>query len=188
MNEENNPSRPSRTGWALAVVASESPAHDAICSDLKSHGATVWRCDSRLGLRSLLASPNIDLLVSELRLRDGPTLDIIEWFRGTAPSATIVVSTHYASIATAVKCGRIGVDAYFAGPVSLTRLLDQLNVPNSADRRSTTTVKSPMRLERAVWEYIHRVVTDAGSIANAANRLGIDRRSLRRMLNKYAPR
>jgi len=44
-----------------------------------------------------------------------------------------------------------------------------------------------MTLDRAIWEYINYSVDVAGSIAAAARNLGLDRRSLRRMLAKYAP-
>jgi ActR/RegA family two-component response regulator len=45
-----------------------------------------------------------------------------------------------------------------------------------------------MTLDRAVWEYIARTVETAGTLSGGARRLGIDRRSLKRMLKKYPPR
>jgi ActR/RegA family two-component response regulator len=42
-------------------------------------------------------------------------------------------------------------------------------------------------LDRTIWEYINQVVVGAGTLSEAARRLGVDRRSLRRMLAKYPP-
>jgi two-component system response regulator RegA len=45
-----------------------------------------------------------------------------------------------------------------------------------------------LTLDRAIWEFISQTVESAGTISEASRRLGLDRRSLRRMLSKYAPR
>jgi ActR/RegA family two-component response regulator len=38
-----------------------------------------------------------------------------------------------------------------------------------------------------IWQYINDVYASAGSMSEAARRLGLDRRSLRRMLNRTPP-
>lgn len=42
-------------------------------------------------------------------------------------------------------------------------------------------------LERIKWEYIHFVVSNSRSLAEAARRLGLQARSLRRMLQRLRP-
>ena len=42
-------------------------------------------------------------------------------------------------------------------------------------------------LNRTIWEYLNQVYVSAGSMSEAARRLGLHRRSLRRMLAKYPP-
>jgi ActR/RegA family two-component response regulator len=42
-------------------------------------------------------------------------------------------------------------------------------------------------LDRAIWDYLNQVFLASGSMSEAARRLKVDRRSLRRMLGKQAP-
>lgn len=137
-------------------------------------------CHDGKTLRGLLALKHAELLIAELRLLDGPSLSTLEWVRSHFPAMRIVVTTEHGSIASAVRCSRIGIDSYYAEKVPIERLL----WPSPA---SLSEEPVPMRLERAVWEYLNRVVDRAGSITRGADALGVDRRSLRRMLGKYMP-
>jgi ActR/RegA family two-component response regulator len=145
----------------------------------------VVGCCDRPSLRSYLTNRRVDLLITELRLADGPTLDLIDLARRSDPALRIAVVTNHGSVATVVRCMRMGVDVYLTKPTTAEKILDSLS---DSPKAAVDIPDQPMRLERAVWEYIHRAVESAGSITNAAGRLGLDRRSLRRMLAKYAPR
>lgn len=169
-----------------SVVVADWSLHSctALSSALTSRGARVIGCQDRSGLRAALLSSSADILVTELRLSDGPTLDLIEWAREICPDIIIVIATSHASVATVVRCAKLGINAYLPKPVTVEALLEVLEFPDAVVHEMPV---EPMRLDRAVWEYIHRVVETAGSISRAAELLGLDRRSLRRMLTRYAP-
>ena len=44
-----------------------------------------------------------------------------------------------------------------------------------------------LTLDQAIWEYIHLTIESAGSLSEAARRLGLWRQSLKRMITKYRP-
>jgi ActR/RegA family two-component response regulator len=128
-------------------------------------------------------------LVSELRVCSHALLDFMKDVKDTLPADRFVVATRYPSIATAVHFTRIGVAGYLTKPIFVADLLEIIKeqrlaaevAPNSPDQLPWPT------LDRAIWEYLSRVHAAAGSVSEAARRLGVDRRSLRRMLGKFPP-
>jgi two-component system, response regulator RegA len=172
------------TGQIRRVIVAHPPGRwrDHFVHSLQSCRYQVHACEDSLAVKSLVADLELHLVVTELRLVDGPALALLAWLKRERPKLRTVVATDHGSIATAVRCTRLGVDGYFCKPVSCDKLVGCEHTdgdPCILDR--------PMRLERAVWEYLHRAVDSAGSISQGAQLLGLDRRSLRRMLGKYAP-
>ena len=148
-------------------------------------GYSVQICAHGAVVKQLVSECPPNLLITEVRLANGLVLKLIEWIKAEYPAVRVVVHTNHASIATAIRCARLGVDAYFPKPVPFEQLL-------SFSRESCTSAageqqNEPLPLDRAMWEYMHRVVESAGTIAQAARLLGEDRRSLRRILGKHAP-
>lgn len=129
-------------------------------------------------------------IVSELRVEGRWLADYIDEVAGRVPVQTFAVVTAYPSVATAVRFTRMGIAAYLAKPVFAGDLMDALPVQRFAglsDAMGTTVPLSWPTLDRTIWEYISRTCAAAGSISEAARRLGLDRRSLRRMLAKHPP-
>lgn len=167
-----------------AVLAHPNDAYaEAVRRALVVRGYEISRCSDRKALRRELFPQAPSLLITELRLADGPVMELLGALREASPDTRIVVITAHDSIATAVRCMRLGVNAYYSEQEPLERVLDDDDF--SVSRQIEP--QQPLRLERALWEYVNRVVDQAGSITRAAEVLGLDRRSLRRMLGKYAP-
>jgi ActR/RegA family two-component response regulator len=161
-----------------------------MCRELGERGATTVECAGGNQLRRHFAERRFDLLITELRLSDGPAIDVIEWLRDVHPQVRVAVVTAHSSIASVVRCTRLGVRAYLPKPTTTDCLLQALGTAPLSPVPLTGGLDvqaGPMRLDRAVWEYINRAVESEGSIARGAELLGVDRRSLRRMLTKYAP-
>ena len=144
----------------------------------------VQTCTDGRQLRQLALKRHIDLVVAELRLADGPSLKHLAWLkeRGNAPH--LVVVTHHASIATAVRCAKLHVEGYLEKPASLDEILEAARGEREFDE---TVLGQPLSLNRALWEYVNHAIESGGSISGGAELLGLDRRSLRRMIAKYAP-
>jgi two-component system, response regulator RegA len=171
---------------ATALISHPNPEYcEALVQRLMPGNIRVRRCSETRTLRQELLSLPPNLLVTELRLSDGPTMRIIERIRQRHPETRLVVVTAYGSVASAVRCFRLGVEAYY----SEHELVHRLRGSTDWDAVGSLGLGSgePLRLERAVWEYLNRVVERSGSISRGATALGLDRRSLRRMLGKHAP-
>ena len=166
------------------IVIADPCASDAarLAQGLKQRSLQARVCDDTRTLKRLVTDQRADLVVLELRLVDGPSLQAIEWLKTSYPETAVAVLTRHGSVASAVRCAKLGVDRYYSKPICLDLLL--LLAPESEE---PTAGLRPLRLDRAVWEYLNRAVEGAGSITSAGRALGVDRRSLRRMLGKYAP-
>lgn len=101
------------------------------------------------------------------------------------PPHRFIVLTAYPSVATAVAVIRQGMGDYLPRPASSEALHAAL-IGDEPEVVLAAPTKWPS-LDRTIWEYINQVWMSAGSLSEAARRLRVDRRSLRRMLAKHPP-
>ena len=127
-----------------------------------------------------------ELLVTELRIGAEWAFEAIGTLRKSVPACRIVIVTAFPSVATAVRAVRLGTDLYLAKPVTARMILHGLSNDDFDIDRSSSSHDLPS-LDRTIWEYLNQAYVAAGSMASAARQLGLDRRSLRRMLGKHPP-
>jgi two-component system response regulator RegA len=156
----------------------------ALSVGLAGLGLDVRQCTSVREARAQLDDGWPELLVLELRLADGPSLGLLSWVRTACFDVRVVVVTGHSSVASAVRCTRLGTLGYFKKPA---RAADVLAAARCGVVPCDLPPPQPCSLDQAVWEYINRIANTSGSITRGAELLGIDRRSLRRMLSKHAP-
>ena len=125
--------------------------------------------------------------VIDLMLGEASGLDLIVALREKYPELRIILVTGFGSIATAVDAIRLGAADYLLKPVDPEELIQAMD---PAKPREASKEKPDIpTLERAQWEYIHRVLGQCdGNISEAARRLGLHRQSLQRMLKRHPPR
>jgi two-component system response regulator RegA len=166
------------------VIVDESGSYrDTLARQLTLIGHEAWGTDDLPTASYLLSTRPTDLIVSELRIGAQPWHVLLPLVRAHSPSARIAITTSYGSVATAIRALKLGAAAYMVKPVTATELLKtvdlgEVEVPEATEH---------LTLDRAIWEFISQTVESAGTISEASRRLGLDRRSLRRMLSKYAP-
>ncbi|MES1205508.1 MAG: response regulator, partial [Pseudomonadota bacterium] len=185
----------------LALLADEDgSARRQLARDLEARGFEVDASDDIGGaLMSARRRPPA-LLVLELRLGGGSGLDLLARLRPELPNTRFVVLTHYGSVASAVRAMRLGANNYLCKPVAVDEVLRAAcqAASNEVDATVTNIATTPigelpapgpttLTLDEAIWEYINRTIEDAGSLSEAARRLGIWRQSLKRMVSKYRP-
>jgi two-component system, response regulator RegA len=154
----------------------------AIRADLAGTGAAALTL-----LEAGEVRPNV--IVLETRLPDGQGLKLLPKVRDMCPSSKLVIVTAYGAIASAVRALQLGAHDYLCKPVTAWALRESVSrdckvVPAATEDRTPTPYPT---LDRSIWEHINYVLTDAGTISGAARRMGLDRRSLRRMLQKRPP-
>jgi two-component system response regulator RegA len=136
--------------------------------------------------RQLLEQPTMDLTISEAKVGGRLILGLLAALKQRHPACRVIVATAYPSVAAAVEATRLGLDDYIAKHADAGSLVDLVV---SRRREEVTVAPNPRwpSLDRTIWEYINHVYISAGTMSGAALRLGLDRRSLRRMLSKYPP-
>ncbi|HWO09014.1 MAG TPA: response regulator [Polyangiaceae bacterium] len=175
----------SRPGLRTLLADAEHSSRQALSDGLARAGSLVRECSTAREARQQIEAGWPELWVTDLRMEDGPSLSLLDRVCTYRPQLQVVVVTDHVSVASAVRCARAGVVGYFRKPADAQAVLaaascSQPTLDLPPDR--------PCSLEQAVWEYINRVAATGGSIARGASLLGLERRSLRRMLSKRAPR
>lgn len=128
----------------------------------------------------------LDCAVVDLRLEDGNGLEVVQALQETQPGCRIVVLTGYGNIATAVAAVKAGAVDYLSKPadadqIAAALLAEEGDLPPPPDH--------PMSADRVRWEHIQRVYEQCErNVSETARRLRMHRRTLQRILNKYAPR
>ena len=172
---------------SILLIDDNEPLRDALARGFAAKGVSVSTASSFSAAAILTRRSLPSFVASEIRIGSHTLFDYLREVSALLPPHRVAVVTAYPSIATAVRCTKIGLAAYVPKPISACDLLKELAErpePEGQDDETTTTWPS---LDRTIWEYIHRVHCSAGSISEAARRLGLHRRSLRRMLSKYPP-
>jgi two-component system, response regulator RegA len=165
--------------------------HDSFLASIghsfRKLGYEVWAEEDFETARLVVENDAPDLVVSELRVGRSSVFDLIPHAKQRNPNCRLVVATAYPSVATATRAVRLGVDAYLPKPVTAALIVEVLEQSTMVAHSDSGEDYCWPSLNRTMWEYLNQVFAVAGSMSEAARRLGVDRRSLRRMLAKYPP-
>lgn len=133
-----------------------------------------------------LVAQQAELYLLDLRFAAQSGLEFIPVLRSELPQCRIVVFTGYASIQTAVQAIKLGADDYLTKPVDFQLLKQSLFGKTAAV--AEPEVQGFMSAEQIEWEHIQRVLAEhQGNITQAANSMGMHRRTLQRKLLKHRP-
>ncbi len=154
----------------------------------EARGIRVWTARTFEAASKVLATRSPSYVVSELRVAGRWLTDYLKDNPTALPFDHLGVITAYPSVATAFRFGRLGAAAFLTKPAPPAALLEELR--RGSDTHSV--LPAPFEpawptLKRTIWEYVCQVFVSAGSVSEAARRLGINRHSLRRMLARCPP-
>jgi ActR/RegA family two-component response regulator len=157
--------------WSRKLTASfELIGYDAlVVADIKD------------GAESLAANVP-SLVVSEIELRHGSGLDFLQVVRARGDIPFVVV-TATSSISVVLAAYRLGCKAFLTKPTTAVEVLEMVGMAPPGDSR-----EPGLTLQVAAREYVTGTLRDAGTLAEAARRLHLDKRSLRRMLGRLVER
>lgn len=126
-----------------------------------------------------------DVIVIDTGSCAGATgLDVLSDLKVVAPFAHIIVWSAYLSTEMTVQAMRMGAGDVRTKPVEPSVLLRWIE-----DGHWPASLETTATLDRVQWEYVRRVVDDCnGNISEAARRLGVQRLTLRRHLERSRPR
>ena len=98
----------------------------------------------------------------------------------------MIILTGYGNIATTVSAVKLGAADYLAKPADADDIYQALT--REPDEKAPPP-ENPMSADRVRWEHIQRVYEQCDrNVSETARRLKMHRRTLQRILAKYAPR
>ncbi len=171
---------------SVLIVDQDESFLASLGTSFRGRGLDVWIESTLSAAMGVVRTMLPDLIVFDLPVADRAVLDAIPELRRANPRCLIAVVTLSPSIATATEATRRGVNAYLTKPVSASLILSALRETQPIDVGATADLTWDS-LDRTIWEYLNQVFVASGSMSEAARRLRLDRRSLRRMLAKAPP-
>lgn len=171
----------------LLIVDDDAPLRNRLAKAMERRGYTVVAAESvAAGIAATNAAPPAFAVV-DLRLGDGSGLDVVTALQEARPDARIVVLTGYGNIATAVAAVKAGAIDYLPKPADADAIDAALSATDGDPLPPPPD--NPMSADRVRWEHILRVYEQCGrNVSETARRLNMHRRTLQRILNKYAPK
>src|SRR4029450_3235620 len=118
-----------------ALLVDDEPSHlEAMQALVARQGFDTRTASSLEGARRALEEENFDLLITDLQLPDGTSLDLLPLME-QRPAMDLVLVTGHASVDTAVRAMRGGATDYLTKPIDVRRLEKGLAHVQRAARR-----------------------------------------------------
>lgn len=179
----------SATNDKILLVDDEEAFRKRLAKAFTRRGFVVYEaedCDSAL---AVMAREKPGRAVIDLRMPGKSGLELVAAAAGLPEPPTMVVLTGYGSIATAAEAIRLGALSYLPKPADVDGILQAFSRDPQHPIEPPAEDFTAPSLARAEWEHINRVLNDChGNISQAAQRLGLHRRTLQRKLQKYPPK
>ena len=174
------------TPQSLLLVDDDERLCNRLAQAMEKRGFAVATANSVAdGIASVEGSPP-PYAVVDLRLGDGSGLDVVKRLHELRPNARAIVLTGYGNIATAVAAVKLGAVDYLPKPADADQILAALK---QGEEDAPQPPELPMTADRVRWEHIQRVYEQCNrNVSETARRLRMHRRTLQRILAKYAPR
>src|SRR5690625_439003 len=127
-----------------------------------------------------------DFAVVDLRLGSDSGLEVVQALPELRSDTRIIMLTGYGNIATAVAAVKVGATDHLPKPA----YADQIEAALIAQEGSLPPPpEQPMSVDRVRREHIQRAYAQcAHNVSEPARQLGLHRRTLQRILSKYAPK
>ena len=107
---------------AVLVVDDEPGMRTALQANFLRHGWNVKTANGVHEAASLLKNKDFDLVVSDIRMRDGDGFEVMNLVRRDSPNTAVILLTAFGSVPEAVKSMRSGAFDYLTKPVSFDQL------------------------------------------------------------------
>ncbi len=168
----------------VLVVDDDKAFAETLARTLERHGFSTAVAFTKRDALELAEQHPPDFAIVDLRLGHESGISLAQPLKALNDAMRVIVLTGYASIPTAVKAVKKGVDNYLAKPVDTQAVLAALLGEDEREDETDENYQA-MSLRRLEWEHIQRVLAENnGNISATARALNMHRRTLQRKLAK----
>jgi DNA-binding NtrC family response regulator len=200
------------TGRGRILLVEDKPNMLALLEQmLREHYDVTSARDGKQAL-DILGQQAFDVVLTDVRMPGADGLEILRAVKDRDPTTEVIVMTAFASIEAAVEAIKAGAYDYLRKPFDpddvllvLSRALENARaraLPSPASQLSSSgagDLADPLSVsfkdavnrasEEASREYLRKLMaTFAGNVTQAAQRAGLQRESLHRLLKRYGLR
>jgi len=172
----------------ILVVDDDGVFRERLAASLRRRGHEVVTAAGLDEVKALVPGFSPGCAVVDLRLEGESGLEVARVLRDRLQDIRILILTGYGSIATAVDAMRLGAVDYLSKPADTDQIEAAMFGKGEAAGSVAKAIALVPSLDRVEWEHMQRVLRDCdGNISATARKLGIERRTLQRKLQKYPP-
>lgn len=174
----------------ILLVDDDDTFRQRLSMALQRRGYRVLEAASSQQARNVCSTSQqqIDACIVDLKMPQESGLELVNWIHLQQPQCRTLILTGYGSIATAVEAIRLGAADYLTKPANADQILAALLRQAEEGPTDLPPPEHFPSLDQVEWDHLHRVLHDCnGNISMAARKLGIERRSLQRKLQKAPP-
>jgi two-component system response regulator PilR (NtrC family) len=106
----------------IMVVDDEQSMRELLSIMLTKEGYGVVTADGRAQAAALLATHVVDMVITDVRLRDGDGIEILRHVKAASPETVVIVMTAFGTTETAVAARKLGAEAYVLKPFDVDEL------------------------------------------------------------------
>jgi two-component system, NtrC family, response regulator PilR len=104
------------------VVDDEKSMRELLAIMLRKEGYDVVTVEGRAQAAAVLASQVLDMVITDVRLRDGDGIEILRHVKAASPQTVVLVMTAFGTTETAVAARKLGAEAYLLKPFDVDEL------------------------------------------------------------------
>jgi two-component system response regulator PilR (NtrC family) len=104
------------------VVDDEPDICELLALTLGRMDIATRTCPDVTSAKKILASEELDLCLTDMRLPDGDGLELVQWMQDRAPATPVAVITAHGSVETAVRALKLGAFDFVSKPLDLNDL------------------------------------------------------------------
>jgi len=168
----------------VLVLEDEPMLCESIVDALSDRAEEIRSCNCVEQARSVINEWNPTLMIFDVMLPDGNSIDLLKELQKESPIATTIVMSAYANRNQCFELGALGARVYLQKPFSM----DELNA--AVDETISTVIEEGFDLDAMENDRRYKILLQAmnicdNNITKAAQLLGISRQLLQYNLKKY---
>jgi two-component system, NtrC family, response regulator PilR len=106
----------------ILIVDDEPSMRDMLAIMLRKEGYDSVVADGRTSAAAVLARGTVDLVITDVRLRDGDGIEILRHVKSGSPETAVIVMTAYGTTEAAVAAMKLGAHDYVTKPFDVEEL------------------------------------------------------------------